>query len=227
MWNHAAGMSASVQKQGFVWPKLSNQDVTDLMIYFRSLPTLRSRSNAFGMGEPEQGRLVFERSCESCHSFGPGIGKKIDLFQRRAPQTVTSYIAAMWNHADLMRARNGAQFKELDPEDMPDLVAFLFSQFYFFDRGDAVRGRRVFDDKNCARCHEQRRTQTGAPDLAHSAELYSPITLTSALWDHAPAMFEAMKQDRLAWPRFRGSEMADLIAYLNSRVIVRIAPTVK
>jgi mono/diheme cytochrome c family protein len=107
--------------------------------------------------------------------------------------------------------------------DMPHLTAFLFSEFYFFERGDAGRGRRVFEDKNCAGCHEQRRLETGSPDLAQSAELYSPITLTAAVWDHAPAMFEVMKADRVAWPRFRGSEMADLIAYLNSRVIVRIA----
>jgi hypothetical protein len=32
-----------------------------------------------------------------------------------------------------------------------------------------------------------------------------------------------MKQQRIAWPRFAKSEMTDLIAYLNSRVIVRIA----
>ena len=194
------------------------------MIYLRSLPALRTRSATFGMGEPERGRVAFERSCESCHSFGPGVGKKIDLLQRRPPQTVTGYIAAMWNHAETMRARAAAgQFPKLDPEEMPHLIAFLFSQSYFFERGDAARGRRVFENKSCASCHERRRTEIGAPDLTQSAELYSPITLTSAVWHHAPAMFEAMKRDGVSWPQFQGSEMSDLIAYLNSRVIVRIA----
>jgi cytochrome c5 len=107
--------------------------LADLMIYLRSLTALRSRSVTFGMGELEQGRLVFERSCESCHSFGLSTGKRIDLLQRGAPQTVTGYIAAMWNHAELMRTMSGAnasptgrsrqetigsQFPKLDPEGM-------------------------------------------------------------------------------------------------------------
>jgi cytochrome c2 len=224
MWNHASDMSQAMAKKEVSWPKLSGQEVADLMIYFRSLPALRSRSATFGMGEPEEGRLTFERSCESCHSFGPGIGKKIDLLQRRPPQTVTGYIAAMWNHAEVMRARGTVgQFPKLDPEEMPHLIAFLFSQSYFFERGDAARGRRVFENKSCASCHERRRAEIRAPDLTQSAELYSPITLTSAVWHHAPAMFEAMKREGVSWPQFHGSEMADLIAYLNSRVIVRIA----
>jgi mono/diheme cytochrome c family protein len=223
MWNHASEMSEAMRGRAFAWPKLSNQDVADLMIYLRSLPTLRAQSRSFGMGEPERGQVAFEQSCESCHSFGPGIGKKIDLLQRRAPQTVTGYIAAMWNHAELMKTRSGAQFPRINAEDMPHLVAFLFSQSYFFERGNVARGRRVFENKTCASCHESRRKETGAPDLTQSAELYSPITLISAVWHHAPAMYEAMKRDGVSWPRFQGSEMVDLIAYLNSRVIVRIA----
>jgi cytochrome c2 len=223
MWNHSSDMSEAILGKEFVPPKLSSQDVADLMIYLRSLPALRSRSATFGMGEPEQGRLVFERSCESCHSFGPSTGKRIDLLQRGAPKTVTGYIAAMWNHAELMRARGGRQFPKLDAEGMSNLVAFLFSESYFFERGNAARGRGVFESKSCARCHEERRKETGAPDLSQSAELFSPITLTSAVWRHTPEMFGAARRAGVSWPRFQGSEMADVIAYLNSRVLVRIA----
>jgi cytochrome c2 len=238
MWNHSSSMSEAMLGKGFVSPKLSTQDVADLMIYLRSLPALRSKPATFGLGEPEQGRLMFERSCESCHSFGPGTGKRTDLLQRGAPQTVTGYIAAMWNHAELMRAMSGAnasptgrshqetsggQFPKLDAEGMSNLVAFLFSESYFFERGNAARGRGVFESKSCARCHEERRKETGAPDLSQSAELYSPITLTSAVWRHTPEMFAVARRAGVPWPRFQGSEMADVIAYLNSRVLVRIA----
>jgi mono/diheme cytochrome c family protein len=231
MWNHSAEMHEAMASKSIVPPKLSSQDVADLMIYLRSLPVLRSRSASFGMGEPDQGRVVFERSCESCHSFGPGIGKQVDLLQRRGPQTVTGYIAAMWNHSDGMRARGprvsvtpqNSQFPKLEPEDMRHLIAFLFSQFYFFERGDAARGRRVFENKSCASCHETPGKEPGAPDLTQAAELYSPITLTSAAWRHGRSMSDVMKRKGILWPQFQGPEMADLIAYLNSRVVIRVA----
>jgi cytochrome c2 len=77
MWNHSPEMADAALARGRPWPTLSNQDVADLMIYLRSLPALRSKSTGFSLGEPELGRLTFERTCESCHSFGPSkVGKK-------------------------------------------------------------------------------------------------------------------------------------------------------
>jgi hypothetical protein len=40
--------------------------------------------------------------------------------------------------------------------------------------------------------------------------------MVSALWRHGPRMLDQMKTKGLGWPRFDGSQMADLIAYLNS-----------
>jgi hypothetical protein len=36
-------------------------------------------------------------------------------------------------------------------------------------------------------------------------------------------MIQAMKRQQIDWPEFHGREMADLIAFLNSRLIVRVA----
>jgi len=224
MWNHSSEMKNAIVRKGFQWPTLSSQDVADLMIYLRSLPVLRAKSSSFRMGEPEQGRLVFERSCESCHSFGPALGKRIDLLSRQTPRTVTGYIAVMWNHTPQMRGQSTAPLPPLGPGEMPDLIAFLFSQSYFFERGDSGRGRGVFESKGCAGCHEQRRKEINAPDLTQAFEVYSPITLIAAVWRHGPNMFQTMRRDRMTWPQFHESEMADLIAYLNSRLIVRVAP---
>ena len=221
MWNHSAEMHAASTRKGLTLPKLSNQDVADLMIYFRSLPALRAKPSTFAAGEPEQGLLVFERSCESCHSFGPGPAKTIDLLARRAPSTITGYIAEMWNHSASMRGQTGPP--KLEQGEMSNLVAFLFSQSYFFQRGNDIRGRQVFEAKNCARCHEKNSKETGAPDLTRPFEAYSPITLTSAIWNHGPMMFRRMQQQGVSWPEFQGSEMADLIAYLNSRLPARVA----
>ncbi len=40
--------------------------------------------------------------------------------------------------------------------------------------------------------------------------------MIAALWGHGPAMLAEIRTRKLAWPRFRASEMADLVAYLNS-----------
>jgi hypothetical protein len=69
-----------------------------------------------------------------------------------------------------------------------------------------------------------RRTQTGAQDLTQSTEAFSPITLTASVWRHGPAMLKTMKQQNIEWPVFEKSEMTDLIAWLNSRIITKIAP---
>ncbi len=41
--------------------------------------------------------------------------------------------------------------------------------------------------------------------------------MVSVLWRHGPRMLDQMKTKGLAWPRFDGAQMADLIAYLNSK----------
>ena len=223
MWNHSSEMSSASIRKGVPRPTLSGQDVSDLMTYLRSLPGLRAKPS-FTMGEAEQGLVVFERSCESCHSFGPGPGKTIDLLARPAPKTVMGYIAEMWNHAPMMRGPGGEGPAALEPGDMSNLIAFLFSQSYFFEHGNSTRGRKVFESKNCASCHEEGRKETDAPDLTQGFEAYSPVTLTSAVFGHGPAMFQAMRQQGISRPKFQGTEMADLIAYLNSRLVKRIAP---
>ena len=121
-----------------------------------------------------------------------------------------------------MKRRGGATPK-LAAGKMADLVAFLFSQRYFFEPGDLDRGKRVYENKSCALCHEARRKETGAPDLSNTMEAYSPIVLTAAAFGHGSSMIQTMKQQHIDWPEFKGREMADLIAYLNSRLIVRVA----
>jgi mono/diheme cytochrome c family protein len=221
MWNHAGEMNSAAANRGLAWPILLDQDVADLMKLVESLAPAGGRAD-LQTGEPERGRAVFERSCESCHSFGePGSESRVNLLSRPGPSFITGYIAAMWNHAPEMQ-RRGQGIPRLNPGEMSDLIAFLFAQRYFFDRGDPALGRSVFQAMGCVTCHETRRREFGAPELWQSAEEYSPVTLTSAVWRHGPSMLQTMREQRMSWPQFRKDEMADLIAYLNSRLIVRI-----
>ena len=222
MWNHASEMDSATTNQGIRWPKLSDQDVVDLVMFLSKLPENQTQMASFQLGEPVLGRIVFERSCESCHTFGENDKSKVNLLSRPRPLSITGYIAAMWNHAPEMRRRGGSTPK-LHAGDMPDLIAFLFAQRYFLDYGDVSKGRRVFEEKGCARCHVEHQKETGAPDLSQAAETFSPITLTSAAWRHGPSMLAQMKKQNIPWANFTGSQMADLITYLNSKLVVRIA----
>jgi cytochrome c2 len=222
MWNHATEMESAMSNRGLRWPKLSDQDVVDLVTFLSTRAGTQPETYALSIGEPDLGRAVFESSCRACHSLGERDKSKVDLLSRTGPPSVTGYIATMWNHAPEMKRRGGSTPK-LATGEMPNLIAFLFSQRYFFEPGDTERGKKIYESKSCATCHELRRSQTGAPDLTKKLEAYSPIILTSAAWGHGSSMKQTMKQQGIDWPEFKGREMADLIAYLNSRLIIQVA----
>jgi cytochrome c len=96
------------------------------------------------------------------------------------------------------------------------LTSYLWAQQFFLDSGDVEAGKRVFAAKRCAPCHED--VSSGAPQLGGVRQ--APLTgpgMVSVLWRHGPQMMEQMKDKGIPWPRFAGAEMANLIAYLNSR----------
>jgi hypothetical protein len=107
---------------------------------------------------------------------------------------------------------------------MTNLVSYLYAQRYFFEKGNVDRGGRVYREKNCHVCHDDRRAPINAPDLGQASEQFSPVTMAAAVWRHGPTMLELMKEKKIAWPEFHGSEMPNLIAYLNSRLSPKIAP---
>src|SRR5439155_5817853 len=108
MWNHSGAVGAELASHGLPWPQFSTADMIDLLTYLRLVaPSLQPFAH-FQPGDPEFGRIVFERSCESCHSFGGRTAEsKIDLSKRTAPGLLTGYTTAMWNHAPTMQQRAG------------------------------------------------------------------------------------------------------------------------
>jgi len=213
-WNHANEMASATALRGVDWPELSARDVADLMVFLSSLPAAPADGPAFAIGEPLAGKAVFDRSCESCHTLGGAVRGKIDLLGRSRQSSVAGYVAAMWNHAPKMR-RRGETTPKLAPGEMQDVIAYLFIQHYFYEEGDAEKGRRVYESKACGACHGGARS-SGAPDLAGKIEAFTPISMAASVWRHGPEMAESIRRQGRTWPELKGSEMADLIAYLNS-----------
>ncbi len=219
MWNHAEVMLRKMRQARISWPDLTAQQWVDLLVYLQNLPETRGARANFVLANPQEGREIFQqKGCGECHTLGTRESGKISLLRaKQQPGSLSDFAVAMWNHAPQMQRwaqAAGRSIPTFGGKEMNQLVGYLFWVRFFEQQGNAKRGRRVFVRKNCAACHEQK-TVSGAPELASFQGQVSPIFITAALWRHGPQMVVAMKQQGHSWPQFSGTEMTDLIAYLN------------
>ena len=208
MWNHQPRMQAASKAQGIPLPTLTAQDLIDLLVYARHVPGVADAGASFQTTAGSDGpKLLESKGCNRCHHVGTPLATRIK------GHTLTDIAAAMWNHGPAMRAA-GATAAHFEPDEMRDLLSYLWARQFFENSGVATRGGRVFSSKRCQVCHSN--PASGATRIAGGDRSFSAASMVSALWRHGPAMSEAMKKQGKPWPRFTGFEMADLIAYLNS-----------
>ena len=83
---------------------------------------------------------------------------------------------------------------------------------------DAARGAEVLRRENCLLCHSLRGEGGNvAPDLGRRlGQSYTPATLTSLMWNHAPAMWAEMAARRIPRPELSEMDASDLFAFLYS-----------
>jgi mono/diheme cytochrome c family protein len=205
MWNHGARMKEELAKRKIPRPELTGQDLTDMLIYLQHLPETKHMAMNFAFSPSDTGEKLFHsKGCAGCHT------DKLALETLLRNQTLTQIAAAMWNHQPSMKSPPPA----LSQEEMRQILSFIWARQYFTGEGNAERGKRVFTDKSCAKCHND--PSSGAPKLGKGKGGYSDITMVATLWGHGPQMLELMNQRKIEWPRFTALQMADLIAYLNS-----------
>lgn len=80
----------------------------------------------------------------------------------------------------------------------------------------AERGRAVFQEKQCARCHAPAGRQGIGPALEVLRRPQGAWALAGRLWNHAPGMFTVLTQEGVAWPTISSEEMTALMAYLRA-----------
>ena len=124
----------------------------------------------------------------------------------------------MWNHP--FRAPQNPT--PLSYEEMRRLVGYLVSAQFFEERGDLERGKAVYAKKRCGVCHDS--PASGAPARQGMAGRMTSFGMVAALWKHGPTMWNAMREKNISWPRFNGSEMADLTTYLRGVQLRRRQP---
>jgi cytochrome c2 len=221
MWNHASTMKSEFAKRGFAWPRISSQELTDLLVYLRNLPSLRPEPSSPAAPviiriDSTGGEAVFQsKGCAACHKG------KLDLPPLLKSATLTDIAAAMWNHEPRMEKKPSPATAtnlprppaHLELDEMRQLIGYLWAREFFEDSGNGSRGARVFEAKRCAACHFN--GANGAPKLPSAERSFTGATMVSALWRHGPTMLATMQSNHVAWPRFDGMQMGDVIAYLN------------
>lgn len=219
LWNHSGGILAALEKSGNVWPVLTPQEMTDLLVYIRNLPRQRQEKPTLVLEDPEIGEQVFTaRSCGVCHTVGAKEAGKFDLLaSAKSSYTFTELSVRMWNHLPQMRKQAsaaGMQFPAFSENEMSQLLAYLFAKRYFEEKGKPARGQAIYTSKKCGTCHDQ--PSSGAPNLRQHRGDYSSHSMAAAVWRHGPRMQSEIERRGLSWPTLTGEQMANLVAYLNA-----------
>ncbi len=171
--------------------------------------------------DPLAGSRVFgAKGCSGCHAVN-GVGGKVaaDLGRVAKGRTFYDLASAMWNHIPQMAAQMRKLKKpppQLSPRETGDLIAFLDTVNYFEPVGDAKAGKKIFFDKQCVVCHQIERVGGVFGPSLDSVVQFGPIFFAATMWNHGPAMAEAMQARGVKRPHFSGSELRNLIAYVKS-----------
>ena len=90
------------------------------------------------------------------------------------------------------------------------------TRYASFLAGDPHEGAHLFERKQCAHCHSVGGVGGRiGPDLGFEFRPKSSMNqLVSAMWNHAPQMWERIRSEKIAYPLLDQEETAHLFAYL-------------
>lgn len=221
LWNHGPAMMKKMKALGIRRPTFTGQQLVDLIAFLESRAQA-PREGAFYVlpGGAEMGIRVFrEKGCSQCHGSERGGGRAgLDLSARRGGRTLFDFAAEMWNQAPAMIAgmeRRGIAVPTVGPDEMADLVAYLYSAQYFATSGDRARGQGLLRTKGCLQCHSLNGAGGGkGGDLSRVSGLNSYPAVLAALWSHLTV--SGTSEPGTRWPKLTAQQVADVAAYLQA-----------
>jgi mono/diheme cytochrome c family protein len=220
MWNHQPLMGAKMRETGHERPHLTALDVSNLLAFIFTTQYYDELGNA-KVGE----QLFATKRCVQCHSVGGkggSVGPPLDPLGRiNSPVLVA---ARMWNHGPRMAERmqaSGVERPTFKRKEPIDLIAYIITTARGASGdteqvvpGTPARGETLFRDKRCAACHAiDGEGGKSGPALGRAHHI-SLTQFAGLMWNHGPAMWARMKEQRLEPPELTGQEMADIVAYL-------------
>ena len=222
MWNHGPAMAEAMKAKGVERPTFTAQELRNLIAFLAPATGGAPEGPLYVLpGRPALGRELFvEKKCVRCHSVS-GVGGTLgpDLVARGVRRSPVEFAATIWNKAPAMMAAmetRGITVPQLRPEEMADLVAYLYSVRYFASGGSVPKGWVVASNKGCLQCHGVS-GERGKPasDLTKAKGLDSSAAVLAALWNHTVVTAKVAGQT-LEWPVLKADEMADLVTLLES-----------
>ena len=223
MWNHGPQMLEAMKARGIARPAFTAPELRDLLAYLGPAGGVQEGPVYVLPGRPDLGRRLFaDKRCQECHSVA-GQGGRVgpDLAERGVRRSPIEFAAATWNKApamtEAMKAR-GIAVPQLRPDEMADIVAYLYAVRYFAEPGNIRNGWTVATYKGCLTCHAVS-GERGKPasDLTRAKGLDSPAAVIAALWSHAVVTPPQIPgSPKTGWPELRPEEMADLVTLLQS-----------
>jgi len=222
IWNHIPKMNRRMRKMHKSRPLFTNEEMLNLISFLYYLHYLGQPGSVYNGS-----RLIKEKGCISCHSISKKGGKAAPDFVTLGKKLTPLFLVqSMWNHFPEMSNKMRIlqkKFPLLSGKEMVDIEAYIkaaspVSSVLKMTPGNPTKGKMVFKEKKCFKCHSinnagENKKYLGPP--LKKVRLNKSVTEIAALmWNHAPSMFKFMKKNKISWPKFKGSEMADLIAFL-------------
>jgi cytochrome c551/c552 len=226
MWNKGDVMTAMQREQGIEMPWFEGREMADIQAFIRRYGDRGGEPTEFRQPpNPFRGEELFhEKKCDRCHSMsGKSSKKKISIrgvpsLERVAfKRTLSEISGVLWDHSYKMRAKMrsvGIRFPLLEDNEMVDLIAYLYYYPFYRQVGNADKGRKMFTQKGCVRCHNPMDV-AGRLKPEGVAEVKSYyIGFATAMWNHAPTMRQMYQRQKFQWPKFYGDEMQDLVTFI-------------
>ena len=188
-----------------------------------SLAAIPSFAATIPMDSERGDKLFVSQGCVQCHRLkgtggisAPDLGRVLD--RGYAPADLVS---TMWNHAPTMFAtvqQFNVQVGEVNEAAAADLFASFLSARFFEMRGDAGRGKKIFDARSCATCHGIKDASPNpmATPVSQWKTLSDPAGLVGAMWNHSTEMGAELSKKKLNWPTLTSQELSDLLVYLRN-----------
>lgn len=205
-------------------PTFIGRELADLQAFIRVASSLSNREIVLHPPpDPNAGGQLFRaKGCARCHADdGRGTAVAPDLRTVTQRLRVSEMAGQLWNHSARMSSfmrSQGVPFPRFVDTEMADVIAFMYYLRFYEGEGDVNTGETLFVRKGCSNCHSRGSGTLTGPDLSKSEATLTPLGLATAMWNHAPAMYDHALLRHIDWPRFEDDEMRDLSAYLRSLV---------